>query len=121
MSTPITLVLGATPNPERYSFKATSLLLEKGYAVYAYGIKKGDIHSTPIQHQWPAKGTIDTVTLYLGPEAQKSYYNDIIQLEPRRIIFNPGTENPELETLASQNGIQTIEACTLVLLTTGQY
>ncbi len=121
MFSPITLVLGATPNPDRYSYKATSLLVDKGHEVYAFGIKKGEIKSTPITHEWPSKGSIDTVTLYLGPEAQKAYYNDIINLQPRRIIFNPGTENPTLESLANQHGIQTMEACTLVLLTTGQY
>lgn len=121
MQTPTTLVLGASPNPERYSFLAVNLLLEKGYAVYPYGIKKGQIGKQLIVNEWPASGSIDTVTLYLGPAAQVEYYDAIIKLGPKRIIFNPGTENSELANLAKQNGIQTTEACTLVMLTTGQY
>jgi hypothetical protein len=121
MKIPVTLVLGATPNPERYSFLATALLEEKGHKVYPFGIKKGFINNTAIVHEWPKQGSIDTVTLYLGPTAQSDYLEAIIALAPRRIIFNPGTENPFLASLATKNGIETMEACTLVLLTTGQY
>ena len=121
MNTPITLILGATPNADRYSFMATALLVEKGHAVYPFGIKKGEILTTPIINEWPSTESIDTVTLYLGPAAQEAYYNAIIDLKPRRIIFNPGTENPILNNLATEKGIETIEACTLVMLKTGQY
>lgn len=121
MKSPVTLVLGASPNTERYSYLATKLLNEKQYSVYPFGIKKGFIEGLPIQNEWPANGTIDTITLYVGPEAQVAYYDAILALAPRRILFNPGTENPELEGLAKQKGIQTMEACTLVLLKTGQY
>lgn len=121
MEQPVTLILGASPNPERYSFLATSLLHEKGYAIYPFGIKNGSIQDIPILTEWPKKGTIDTITLYIGPVGQKAYFDSILALSPRRIIFNPGTENPELAQLAAQNGIQTQEACTLVLLKTGQY
>ena len=121
MEQPVTLILGASPNPERYSFLATSLLHEKGYPIYPFGIKNGLIQDIPILTEWPKKGIIDTITLYIGPTGQKAYYESILALAPRRIIFNPGTENPELEQLAVQNGIQTQEACTLVLLKTGQY
>ena len=121
MNTPITLILGATPNADRYSFMATALLVEKGHAVYPFGIKKGEILSTPIINEWPTNERIDTVTPYLGPSAQEDYYNAIIDLKPRRIIFNPGTENPILNSLATEKGIETIEACTLVMLKTGQY
>lgn len=121
METPITLVVGASPNPERYSYLATNLLNEKGYQVYPFGIKPGTIGALSILKEWPIKGSIDTVTLYIGPAGQKDYYDAILNLEPRRIIFNPGTENPELESLAANRGIQTMEACTLVLLKTGQY
>ena len=121
MKAPITFILGATPNPERYSFMATALLVEKGHAVYPFGIKKGEILTTPIINEWPTDERIDTVTLYLGPSAQESYYNAILDLNPRRIIFNPGTENPILNALAIEKGIQTIDACTLVMLKTGQY
>lgn len=121
MKTPVTLVLGASPNPDRYSFLATNLLHEKGLFVYPYGIKKGMIDEIEILNEWPSQIPIDTVTLYLGAAAQAEYLDAIIALHPRRIIFNPGTENPLLATLAAKEGIQTMEACTLVLLRTGQY
>ena len=121
MKTLLTLVVGATPNPERYSFLATALSEEKGYEVYPFGIKKGHINNTAIINEWPKQGTVDTITLYLGPAAQSEYLEAIIALAPRRIIFNPGTENPILASLAAKNGIETMEACTLVLLKTGQY
>ena len=121
MKTPMTLVLGASPNPDRYSFLATNLLQEKGYEVYPFGIKKGQIGNVSILNEWPLQGSIDTVTLYVGPAGQVEYYDAIIQLSPRRIIFNPGTENPDLQALATEKGIETIQACTLVMLKTGQY
>ena len=121
MQSNITMVLGASPNPERYSYMATVMLLEKGHAVYPYGIKKGMIQSLSIVQDWPIAGTISSLTLYLGPAAQVDYYDQIIALKPQRIIFNPGTENPTLVQLANAAGIETIEACTLVMLTTGQY
>lgn len=121
MQSRVTMVLGASPNPERYSYLATEQLAQKGHAVYPYGIKKGMIGSLPIVQDWPVPGSIDTLTLYLGPQAQEAYFDQIIELKPKRIIFNPGTENPILEGLAKAAGIATIEACTLVMLTTGQY
>ena len=121
MQTPITLVLGASPNSDRYSFLATSLLHEKKYQVYPLGIKKGLIGELEIFQEWPKPGTIDTVTLYVGPAGQVEYYDAILSLAPRRIIFNPGTENPDLQALAASKGVETIIACTLVMLKTGQY
>ena len=121
MQSSVTMVLGASPKPERYSFMATVLLVQKGHKVYPYGIKEGMIQSLSILQEWPMPGSIETLTLYLGPQAQEAYYDQIIELAPKRIIFNPGTENPFLETLARAAGIDTIEACTLVMLTTGQY
>ncbi len=121
MQSSVTMVLGASPNPERYSYMATVMLCQKGHSVYPFGIKKGMITSMPILQEWPKSGSIDTLTLYLGPQAQEAYYDQIIALAPKRIIFNPGTENPVLEGLAKAAGIDTIEACTLVMLTTGQY
>jgi predicted CoA-binding protein len=121
MQTSVTMVLGASPNPERYSYMASVMLLEKGHAVYPYGIKKGMIQSLSILQDWPSPGSIASLTLYLGPAAQAEYYDQIIALKPARIIFNPGTENPVLVELAHAANITTIEACTLVMLTTGQY
>ena len=121
MKSPVTLVVGASPNSERYSFLATNLLNEHGISVYPYGIKTGLINDIPILNEWPNQIPIDTVTLYLGSAAQTEYIDQILALKPRRIIFNPGTENPDLQAKAQEKGIETIEACTLVMLTTGQY
>jgi predicted CoA-binding protein len=121
MKSPVTLVVGASPNSERYSFLATNLLNEHGISVYPYGIKKGMINEIPILNEWPSEIPIDTVTLYLGSAAQIEYIDQIVALKPRRIIFNPGTENPVLAELAAKTGVETLDACTLVLLKTGQY
>lgn len=121
MKSSISMVLGASPNEERYSYLATALLHKKGYAVYPFGIKTGLIEGMPILTTWPKPGSIDTLTLYVGPSGQKAYYPSILELKPRRIIFNPGTENEELVKLAKAQGIETMEACTLVLLNTQQY
>ena len=116
-----TLVMGASPNPERYSYKATVKLRKYGHQVLPHGIRKGDIEGLPILNNFPSDKDIDTVTLYLNPGNQEQYYSAILNLKPRRIIFNPGTENPELEALAALKGIETVEACTLVMLSTNRY
>jgi len=116
-----TLVLGASENPDRYSNMAIRRLRAKGYPVIAIGNRIGQVLDvTIIKEQRPLDG-IDTVTLYLNPKNQESYYDYILSLKPQRIIFNPGTENIALEHLAHEKGIQVQEACTLVLLSTGQY
>jgi uncharacterized protein len=117
-----TLVLGATTNAERYAFLATQKLLQHGFKVALVGIKKGEVSGIPIQNGCPALTDIDTITLYLSAENQKQYYTYILEtLKPRRLIFNPGTENTELVRLARAEGIEPIMACTLVMLSTGQY
>ncbi|MFN0275563.1 MAG: CoA-binding protein [Chitinophagales bacterium] len=116
-----TLVLGASENTERYSNKAVNKLRIYGHEVIAVGRKAGKIGDLAIQESMPEGNDIDTLTLYLNPENQKPYYESIIALHPKRIIFNPGTENPELYELAHKNNIETIEACTLVLLSVGDY
>ncbi len=116
-----TVVLGASENPERYSFLATQKLVAHQHTVTAIGIKAGKISATPIITEHPPIDNVDTVTLYLSPANQKAYYDYIVSLQPKRLIFNPGTENDELVNLAIANGIQPIEACTLVMLSTGQY
>lgn len=116
-----TLVLGASPNPARYSYLAVNKLKRYSHTVIGIGKRKGTAGEVVIDtEQKPIEG-LDTVTLYLNPVNQKQYYNYIISLKPRRIIFNPGTENPELYKLAKENNIEVMEACTLVLLSTGQY
>lgn len=116
-----TLVLGATPNPSRYAYQATLRLRAAGHPVELVGIKAGEIAGVPIHTDRPTPADIDTVTLYVGPANQPEWYDYVLGLKPRRIIFNPGTENEELEQKASQQGIETLEACTLVLLATGSY
>ncbi len=116
-----TLVLGASSNPSRYSYLAVQKLLQHGHEVVAVGRESGSIGATPIQTQMPQTAGIHTVSLYLNPERQKDIYDQVLNLKPKRIIFNPGTENPEFEKLAQAKGITTEEACTLVLLSTDQY
>jgi len=117
----ITLVLGASPNPERYSHLAVQKLRRYGHSVIAVGVKEGKIADVEIRKAIPAQSGIETVTVYLNPMRQRQYYDQIIGLKPKRIIFNPGAENAELAELAMKNSIEPIEACTLVMLSTGQY
>ena len=116
-----TVVLGASSNPGRYSYLAVNKLRAFGHPVVAIGRKKEMVGSVEIKDKPEAETGVDTVTLYLAPERQKEYYDYILSLKPRRLIFNPGAENPELEKLAKDNGIKPIDACTLVMLSTGQY
>lgn len=116
-----TLVLGASVNPDRYAYKATVMLNEYGHPVVPHGLKKGIIDGIPILSELPQSGDFHTVTLYLGPANQTSYMDYIINLKPHRVIFNPGTENPEFEALLKKAGIEATRACTLVMLRTGQF
>jgi len=116
-----TLVLGASDNPSRYSFLAIQRLRAQGYPVKAVGLKHSVVEDVVIETQTLPFEGVDTVTLYLSPQHQPQYYDYILSLSPRRIIFNPGAENPELKALADQKGIETLEACTLVMLSTAQY
>ena len=118
-----TIVLGASPNTERYSYKAVSLLISLNFKVYAVGKKNGEINGIEIMKDFKKipKDEIHTVSIYLNEQNQKMWYNKIIELKPKRVIFNPGAENTEFEDLLKLNGIETIEACTLVMLKTGQY
>lgn len=116
-----TLVLGASENPDRYSNKAIVKLRSKNQEVVAIGRRAGSVNGVTIQTQPVPSDDIETVTLYLNPDHQKPYYDYILSLKPKRIIFNPGAENEELERLAVKNGIDVLEACTLVMLSTGQY
>lgn len=116
-----TLVLGASDNPSRYSYLALQRLRGKGHPVVAIGKKNGIVADVPIEKEKKDFDNVDTVTLYLNPMHQQQYYDYIISLKPKRIIFNPGAENDELSALATKNGIKPMDACTLVLLATGQY
>ena len=116
-----TLVLGATTHPNRYAYLATNSLLHKGHEVALVGVREGEVAGHPILHGTPPVDDIDTVTLYIGPPRQPAYYDYILSLRPKRIIFNPGTENAELEQLAESAGIETVVGCTLVMLSIGTY
>lgn len=117
-----TLVLGASPNPVRYAYSAVEQLRWKGHEVVAIGNRKGRIEDIDILTEWPDSiPGLDTITLYLGPSNQKPVYQQILDYKPRRIIFNPGTENPELMRLAKEAGIEVVQACTLVMLSIGNY
>ncbi len=116
-----TVVLGASDSPMRYSFLAVRRLKSYDHPVVAIGKKEGNIDDTKIITNRPEMNDVDTVTLYLNPKHQEQYYDYILSLHPKRIIFNPGAENAELARLAETNGINAMNACTLVLLGTGQY
>tara|TARA_R110001592_G_scaffold157931_1_gene388833 strand:+ start:696 stop:1058 length:363 start_codon:yes stop_codon:yes gene_type:complete len=117
-----TLILGASPNPGRYAYKATVMLSEHNHPIFPVGLRAGEIEGHQILVNTPVIKDIDTVTLYVGSQNQPMYYDYILnQIKPKRIIFNPGTENPEFQKLAEEKGIETEIACTLVLLSTNQY
>jgi predicted CoA-binding protein len=116
-----TVVLGASTKPERYAFKAITMLVEKGHNVLAIGQNTGEVAGVSIYTKNIPLKNIDTVTLYLNPLRQREYYNYIIETKPKRVVFNPGAENPEFYQLLNANGIKVEIACTLVLLATNQY
>ncbi|MDH5398345.1 MAG: CoA-binding protein [Cyclobacteriaceae bacterium] len=118
-----TVVLGATTNPARYAFAAAERLHHAGLDFELVGIKKGELFGKDIQdlRDHPEIADVHTVTLYLGPVNQKQWYNYILMLNPRRVIFNPGTENPELAGMLQEQGIGYEYACTLTLLSVGNY
>jgi predicted CoA-binding protein len=116
-----TLVLGASLKPNRYSNYAIQRLVAHDYEVVAIGLKEGIVDGVAIDIELKAYKDIDTVTLYLNAKRQKEYYNYIIGLKPKRVIFNPGTENPEFFQLLKENNIDFEIVCTLVLLSTNQY
>lgn len=116
-----TLIIGASKNPERYAYKAAEKLLAHGHEIELLGLRADTVFNKTIDTEPKAYNNIDTVTLYIGAQRQPDYYEYIISLNPRRVIFNPGTENPEFEAKLSAKGIVADRACTLVLLSTGHY
>ncbi len=116
-----TLVLGASTKPDRYAFKAITMLVDKGHSVIAIGQNSGEVAGIKINTKTIPLKNIDTVTLYLNPIRQRDYYNYILETKPKRVVFNPGTENPEFYQLLKSNNIEVEIACTLVLLATNQY
>jgi hypothetical protein len=123
MKSKITVIIGASTNPARYAYLAAKMLIEYGHEIVLTGIRHGELFGHPIlnlRHQ-PVITDVDTLTLYIGPYHQPEWYPYIISLKPKRVIFNPGTENTELENLLLQHGIASVHGCTLVMLSTRQY
>lgn len=116
-----TLILGASLNPKRYSFKAIKKLIEKKIRVFLVGKNKGQINGINIINEFPSDKKIHTISIYLNPSAQTEYVKSIISLCPKRVIFNPGTENSNLFNLLCSKEIECENSCTLVLLSTNQY
>lgn len=116
-----TLIIGATPNPSRYAYCAAHMLKEKGHDIVNVGIKSGQVAGVKIEKPGETHHDIHTITLYIGPDVQADYYDYILKTNPSRVIFNPGTENHALEKLLVENAIEPLEACTLVMLSTGQF
>ena len=116
-----TLVLGASTNPGRASHAAVYRLLASGHEPVPVGIRQGEIADIPILNGKPEIEDVHTISLYLNAQRQKEYYDYIFSLHPKRIIFNPGTENPELAMLAHENEVEVEVGCTLVMLTLDDY
>ncbi|MCO4293264.1 CoA-binding protein [Solitalea sp. MAHUQ-68] len=121
MSEKKTLVLGASTNPERYAFKAINRLVQHHHPVVAVGLKEGSVAGVDIEKPEIIHSDINTISLYVGPAHQPVYYDYILKTKPERVIFNPGTENPEFQQMLTQKGIGYEQACTLVLLSIGDY
>jgi hypothetical protein len=118
-----TVIIGATPDRSRYAYLAAQMLTEYGHEIVPLSIKKGEVFGKEILdlRKRPPVDGVDTVTLYIGPQNQPEWYEYILSLNPKRIIFNPGTENDDLEKMAEQKGIEAVEGCTLVMLRSRQY
>lgn len=116
-----TLIIGATANPTRYAYTAAHRLRQKQHEIVQIGLRAGEVAGVPIDTQRLDYEGVDTVTLYIGPRHQPGYYEYVVSLHPKRVIFNPGTENAEFERILEENNIEPIRACTLVMLAVGQY
>lgn len=116
-----TLIIGASPDSSRYAYKAAHMLTRFNHEIVNIGIKRGEVAGVEIENKGNIHSDIDTITLYIAPALQPQYYDYILDTNPKRVIFNPGTENFELEKLLDQHNIEPMRACTLVLLSTGQY
>jgi len=118
-----TVIIGATTNPSRYAYLAAGMLTEYNHEIVPIGLKKGEVYGKQILliNERPVVKDVDTVTLYIGPQHQGEHYDYILSLKPKRVIFNPGTENEEFEKLLADAGTETLQACTLVMLRSNQY
>ena len=117
----LTVVIGASENTERFSNRVIKMLLRQNIPIAAIGLKAGEIDGVKIETGFPKIENVNTVTLYVGPTHQPQYYDYVLNLKPERVIFNPGTENPEFEKKIRDAGIEVLEACTLTMLSIGNY
>jgi predicted CoA-binding protein len=115
------VIIGASTNPDRYAYRAALALQAKRHEAISVGLKEGEVNGIKILANMPEIKDVDTVTLYVGPRNQPYWYDYILGLHPKRVIFNPGTENPEFEEMLQKNNIQPVEACTLLMLSIGNY
>ena len=115
------VVFVASPKPYRYSYQAAIKLQEAGHDVELLGFREDKVGATTIKTEWPAELDVHTITLYINAKRQIEFYEYLLGLNPKRIVFNPGAENPELEELANHKNIETLNACTLVMLSIGNY
>ncbi len=121
---PKTIILGATPNPKRTAFQAVHALKQIEEELFLVGIREGEVGGLPIRKTLEAQAKIpkvNTVTLYIGAKHQADWFDFVLSKSPKRVIFNPGTENPAFVTLLEKHNIEAIEACTLVLVRIGEY
>jgi uncharacterized protein len=118
-----TVIVGATTDPSRYAYLAARMLTQYAHEIVPIGIKKGELFGTQILdiYDKPAVNDVHTITLYIGPQRQPEWYTYLLSLKPKRMIFNPGTENEEFERMAEKQGIETVEGCTLVMLRSNQF
>lgn len=116
-----TLILGATDNPSRYAYAAAERLKGQGVPFVPVGVRKGEVFGQPIVNDREPKPDIHTVTVYVGPARQAEWEEYLLATRPKRVIFNPGAENPALAKKLEAEGIETVFACTLVMLATDQY
>ena len=116
-----TLVIGASTNPSRYSFMAINRLVNNGHPTVAVGLREGEVNGVKIHAEKFPFEDVDTVTLYLNAKRQEDYYEYILSLKPKRVIFNPGTENPEFYKMLQEKGIEFENSCTLILVSSQQY
>ena len=117
------VIVGSVPKPYRYAYRAAEMMKSRDFDYVPLGIQEGDVLGEQILnlHDKPRIKNVDTLTLYINPSRQKEWYDYMLSLKPNRIIFNPGTENQEFKSLAENQGIVCVEACTLVMLSTGDY
>lgn len=118
-----TVIVGASTNPSRYAFMAAERLVDNHHEIVPIGVKSGEVFGKSILDigSKPSIEEVDTITLYIGPQHQQEHYEYLLSLKPKRVIFNPGTENAEFEKKVEETGAEALEACTLVMLSTGQY